>query len=64
MKGNELKYIHEVLCGKERPWRKDKNLPDSSYQNLLKNTPIIPASFTGQYFLEYKKYLLFTAKVK
>ena len=64
MKGNELKYIHEVLCGKERPWRKDKNLPDSNYQNLLKNTPIIPASFTGQYFLEYKKYLLFTAKVK
>lgn len=64
MRGNELKYIHEVLCGKERPWRKDKNLPDSNYQNLFKITPIIPVSFTCQYLLEYKNYLLFTPKVK
>ena len=64
MRGNELKYIHEVLCGKERPWRKDKNLPESYYQNLLKTTPTIPSNIIAQYNIEYKKYLLFTSKVK
>lgn len=64
MKENELRYIHDVLCGNERPWRIDKDLSETQYKNMLQNTPILPLQFTDKYTLTYEKHLLFTSKTK
>lgn len=64
MKENELRYIHDVLCGNERPWRIDKDLSETHYKSLLQNTPVLPLLFTDKYTLIYEKHLLFTSKIK
>lgn len=64
MKENELRYIHDVLCGNERPWRIDKDMPEIHYKNLLINTPVLPLQFTNKFTLAYEKHLLFTSKIK
>lgn len=64
MKENELRYIHDVLCGNERPWRIDKDLSETHYKSRLQNTRVLPLLFTDKYTLIYEKHLLFTSKIK